>query len=49
MASSIKYQFTMPARYKMWAMILSGVGVLSLIIGFFVYRGGEHGDTRFWA
>ena len=49
MASSIKYQFTMPARYKMWAMVLSGVGVLSLIIGFFVYRGGEHGDTRFWA
>lgn len=49
MASSIKLQFTMPPGYRMWSLILSGIGVLSLIVGFFVYRGGDHGDTRFWA
>src|SRR5690348_11558238 len=48
--SSIKYQFNMPARYRMWSLALLGIGVLSVIIGFLVYgMGNEHENTRFWA
>jgi len=49
-SSSIKYQFNMPARFRMWSLALLGIGVLSVIIGFFVYgMGDEHQNTRFWA
>lgn len=49
-SSSINYQFTMPARYRTWSFALLGIGVLSLIIGYFVYgTGDEHHEARFWA
>ncbi|HWK02247.1 MAG TPA: hypothetical protein VNS58_01365 [Puia sp.] len=46
--SSVKEHFEIPGRYKQWSLGLSGVGVLSLIIGFIMYGGTDHG-TRFWA
>src|SRR6185437_14086391 len=47
-SSSIKEHFVIPARYKMWTLALSTVGVISLIVGFILY--GTHGQgTRFWA
>src|SRR5215213_9817125 len=50
MSSSITYQFSMPARYRMWSLALLGIGVLAVVIGFFVYgMGDEHHNTRFWA
>jgi hypothetical protein len=34
----------------MWSLALLGIGVLSLVIGFFVYgMGDEHHEARFWA
>lgn len=47
-SSSIKYQFTAPARFRTWSLVLMVIGVLSLIIGFIMYGTGDH-DTRFWA
>jgi hypothetical protein len=50
MSSSITYQFNMPPRYRMWSLALLGVGILSVIIGYFVYgTGDEHHNARFWA
>jgi hypothetical protein len=46
--SSIKEHFVAPGRYKQWSMGLMGVGILSLIVGFILYGGENHG-TRFWA
>jgi hypothetical protein len=46
--SSNKEYFVVPGRYKQWTYGLIGVGVLSLIIGFILYGGEDHG-TRFWA
>jgi hypothetical protein len=46
--SSTKEYFVVPGRYKQWTYGLIGVGVLSLIIGFILYGGENHG-TRFWA
>ncbi len=46
--SSVKEHFEIPGRYKQWSFGLIGVGVLSLIIGFILYGGTDHG-TRFWA
>lgn len=46
---AIKEFFDIPARYKNWSMALMGVGVLSVIIGFILYGGGEHHGARFWA
>jgi len=46
---SIREQYTIPSRSKQWAIGLMGAGVLSLIIGFFVYGNGtEAQQTRFW-
>ena len=45
--SSNKEYFVVPGRYKQWTYGLIGVGVLSLIIGFIMYGGENHG-TRFW-
>lgn len=39
--------FEIPKRYKTWSLALIGVGVLSVIIGFFLYGTGEH-PQRFW-
>jgi hypothetical protein len=50
MSSSIKYQFNMPGRFRMWSLALLGIGVLSVIVGYFVYgTGDEHHNARFWA
>ncbi|MBN9379185.1 MAG: quinol:cytochrome C oxidoreductase [Chitinophagaceae bacterium] len=46
--SSIKEHFEIPGGYRKWSMILMGVGILSLIIGFIMYGSADHG-TRFWA
>src|SRR5687767_7347811 len=42
--------FTIPGRYKTWSLALIGVGLLSLIVGFFLYGTGDiHHKSRFWA
>jgi hypothetical protein len=49
--------FEIPKRYKNWSLALIGIGVLSVIVGFFIYGAGGHGTeeeiihhkTRFWA
>ena len=46
--SSNKEFFVVPGRYKQWTYGLLAVGVLSLIIGYILYGGEDHG-TRFWA
>ena len=35
---SIKEHFEIPTGYKQWTLGLIAVGILSLIIGFFVYE-----------
>ncbi len=48
--SHIKEHFQTPIRYKQWSLGLMTVGVLSLIIGFIIYGGGNNpSGTRFWA
>jgi len=45
----IKEHYIIPGRNKRWAMGLMAVGLLSLIIGYFVYgRGTGEQQTRFW-
>src|SRR5690242_2772498 len=44
---AIKEFFSIPRNYKLWSLGLMGVGVLSLIIGYFIYGTGEH-PARFW-
>jgi len=52
---AIKEFFEVPKRYKTWSFALMGVGVLAVVLGFFVYgMGGDsaedvHHKTRFWA
>jgi hypothetical protein len=47
---SLKMQFEVPSRFRTWSLALIGVGVLSLLIGFFVYgTGDEHSKARFWS
>src|ERR1700754_4197024 len=45
---AIKEFFEIPKRYRTWSLALMGIGVLSVIIGFFLYGTGEH-TARFWA
>ena len=40
--------FEIPKRYRTWSLALMGIGVLSVIIGFFLYGNSEH-PQRFWA
>src|ERR1700722_3760583 len=48
--SHIKEHFQTPTRYRQWSLGLMAVGVLSLIIGFIVYGGGNGvSGSRFWA
>jgi hypothetical protein len=50
MSSSINYQFKMPGRFRTWSLALLGIGILSVILGYFIYgTGDEHHNTRFWA
>jgi len=47
---SLKEHFEIPARYKQWSLGLIAVGVLSLIVGFFMYGTGNiDQQNRFWA
>ncbi|MEO7531340.1 MAG: quinol:cytochrome C oxidoreductase [Sediminibacterium sp.] len=43
--------FVIPKRYQNWSYALIGVGILSLVVGFFMYGAGDdvHHKTRFWA
>ena len=47
MASNLKFQLELPARYRMVSLVLMALGVLALIIGFIVFGTGEH-SNRFW-
>lgn len=43
-------QFQVSNRFRILSLVLSGIGLLSVIIGFFVYgRGDEHQQARLWA
>ncbi len=47
---ALKEQFQISSRYRTWALALLGVGILSVLVGFFVYgTGNEEAQTRFWA
>jgi len=47
---ALREQFQMSSRYRIWSLALLGIGVVSLIIGFFVYgTGDEHDKVRFWS
>ena len=47
---SFREQFEIPAKYKMWSMILMAVGLVSILVGYFMYgQGDEHAVARFWA
>ena len=47
---AIKERFEIPSGFRMWSIGLMGAGVLSLIIGYFLYgNGNEAQQTRFWA
>lgn len=43
--------FEVPKRYKNWSFGLIGVGILALIVGYFMYGADDdvHHKTRFWA
>ncbi|ULQ51592.1 quinol:cytochrome C oxidoreductase [Flavihumibacter fluvii] len=46
---SFREQFEIPAKYKLWSMILMGVGLVSILGGYFMYgTGDEHHVARFW-
>lgn len=46
---SFREQFEIPAKYKLWSMILMGVGLLAILGGYFMYgTGDEHHVARFW-
>lgn len=57
MKVTIREYFEIPARYRSWSLGLMAVGVLSILIGYFVYGTGGNGapdeimhhKTRFWA
>lgn len=47
---ALKEQFQVSGRYKTWSLALSGIGVLSLIISYFIYgTGDEQARVRFWS
>ena len=46
---SLKEQFEVSGKYRAWSLGLMAVGIVSLLVGFFVYGlGDEHARTRFW-
>ncbi len=46
---SLKERFEIPPGFRKWSLGLMGIGVLSLIVGYFVYgTGDEAHQTRFW-
>ncbi len=47
---ALKEQFQVSKRFRTWSLGLTGIGLLSIVIGFFVYgTGDEHHQARFWA
>lgn len=47
---ALKEQFQVSSGYRNWSLALSGIGLLSVIVGYFVYgTGDEHQVSRFWA
>ncbi|MEO5684113.1 MAG: quinol:cytochrome C oxidoreductase [Chitinophagaceae bacterium] len=47
--SSFKQQFEIPAKYRTWSMALMAIGVVSVVVGFFMYgTGDEEQQARFW-
>lgn len=47
---ALKEQFQVSSRYKTWSLALSGIGVLSIIISYFIYgTGDEHAQVKFWS
>ena len=46
-----KELFEVSKRYKNWSYGLTGIGIVSLIVGFLMYGAGDdiHHKTRFWA
>lgn len=46
---SLKEQFEIPARYKKWSLGLMAVGVISLVVGYFMYANASDGGARFWS
>jgi hypothetical protein len=45
--SSFKEQFEIPGRFRNISLALMAVGIVSVIVGFFMY--GSHEPARFWA
>lgn len=46
---SFKEQFEVPARFKTYSMALMGIGIVSLLVGYFIYgRGDATQQARFW-
>ena len=46
--SSVKEHFEIPGRFKQWSIGLMVAGILSLLVGFWMY-GTQGQGTRFWA
>ena len=48
---AIKEFFEIPKRYRTWSLALMGIGLLAIVLGFFVYGTGDdvHHKTRYWA
>ena len=47
---SLKEQFVVSSRYRMWSLGLMGIGIVSVIVGFFMYgTGDEEAKARFWS
>jgi hypothetical protein len=50
MSMTSKEYFEVPGSYRNWSYGLIGVGILALIVGYFMYGTGDiHHKTRFWA
>jgi hypothetical protein len=46
----LREQYEVTGGLRTWSLALMGVGILAVIIGFFVYgTGDEHHQARFWA
>jgi hypothetical protein len=47
---ALKEQFEVSSRFRLWSLSLTGVGIISVLIGFFAYgTGDEHQQMRFWS
>ncbi len=47
-SSSLRFNFQMPRSMRTWSLGLMAIGVISIIVGFFLYNHDDHGN-RFWA